>query len=77
MAECDRCGCKLTKENNKRGYSICDYCSEILHQEVRAEKAEEKLKKIERLVNSWDGSIVPCENDWKYISEIKEVLEQE
>lgn len=37
----------------------------------------EKLEKIEQIVNSWNGSIVLCENDWKYISEIKKVLEQE
>ena len=37
----------------------------------------EKLEKIEQIVNSWNGSIVLSENDWKYISEIKKVLEQE
>lgn len=36
-----------------------------------------KLEQIEQIVNSWDGSIVLSANDWKYISEIKKVLEQE
>lgn len=37
----------------------------------------DKLEKIEQIVNSWDGSIELCENDWKYISKIKKVLEKE
>lgn len=44
---------------------------------TRAIKQLEKLKKIEQIVNSWDGSIVLSANDWKYISEIKEILEDE
>ena len=42
-----------------------------------AKAIDKLLEKIEQIVNSWDGSIVLCENDWKYISEIKKVLEQE
>lgn len=34
---CDRCGCLLTKENNKRGYEICDKCDEILERQVKDE----------------------------------------
>lgn len=75
MAECDRCGCKLTKENNKRGYSICDYCSEILHQEVRAEKAEEKLEKIEQIIDSVDGFYLY--DNLPPIQKIREVLGKE
>jgi len=37
----------------------------------------QKLEQIKQIVNSWDGSIVLSANDWKYISEIKKVLEQE
>lgn len=37
----------------------------------------QKLEQIEQIINSWDGSIVLSANDWKYISEIKKVLEQE
>ena len=50
------------------GYSeLYKYCLESI----------DKLEKIEQIVNSWDGSIVLSANDWKYISEIKKVLEQE
>ena len=30
---CDRCGCFLTKENNKCGYELCDRCNELLEAE--------------------------------------------
>ena len=40
-------------------------------------KSMDKLDMIEQIVNSWDGSIELCENDWKYISKIKKVLEKE
>lgn len=37
----------------------------------------EKIEKIEQIINCWEGTNVLPENDWKYISEIKKVLEQE
>lgn len=30
---CDRCGVKLTEENNKQGFNICDKCNEELERE--------------------------------------------
>ena len=39
---CDRCGCLLTKENNKRGYEICDKCDEILERQVKDGKQKSK-----------------------------------
>ena len=27
---CDRCGVKLSKENNKQGFNLCDKCNEEL-----------------------------------------------
>ena len=30
---CDRCGCLLTKENNKCGYELCDRCNDLLEAE--------------------------------------------
>ena len=30
---CDRCGVKLTEENNKQGFDICDKCNEELEKE--------------------------------------------
>jgi len=30
---CDRCGVKLTEENNKQGFNICDKCNEELEKE--------------------------------------------
>ena len=29
---CDRCGVLLTKDNNKRGFEICDKCNEYLEE---------------------------------------------
>ena len=36
---CDRCGCVLTKENNKCGYEICDKCNDYLEMFVEKQKA--------------------------------------
>lgn len=35
---CDRCGVRLTKDNNKCGYEICDKCNEYLERECGKEK---------------------------------------
>lgn len=35
---CDRCGVKLTPENNKNGFELCDRCDKQLHEELKAEK---------------------------------------
>ena len=39
---CDRCGVKLTKDNNKCRYEICDNCNEYLERECRKEKEWQK-----------------------------------
>ena len=35
---CDRCGVKLTPDNNKNGYELCDRCDKQLHDELKAER---------------------------------------
>ena len=37
---CDRCGCLLTKENNKCGFDICDKCNDRLEQFVQRKMKE-------------------------------------
>lgn len=44
MAECDRCGCKLTSKN--RVNNLCQTCNEWLTATV-------KLEKIEDIYNQW------------------------
>jgi len=36
---CDRCGKRLTKENNKCHYEICDMCNKWLETYVKEQKA--------------------------------------
>lgn len=43
---CDRCGVKLTPENNKNGYELCDRCDKQLHEELKADR--EKREKESR-----------------------------
>lgn len=38
MNYCDRCGVLLHKDNNKKGFAICDTCDDILVKEVQARK---------------------------------------
>ena len=38
---CDRCGCLLTKENNKCGYELCDRCNDLLEEECDKENTDE------------------------------------
>ena len=33
---CDRCGVILTRDNNKKGYEICDKCNEWLEEWERS-----------------------------------------
>jgi len=43
---CDRCGVKLTPENNKKGFELCDRCDKQLHEEIKAQiKAEKEAGK--------------------------------
>lgn len=35
MYYCDRCGVLLHKDNNKKGFAICDTCNDILVKEVQ------------------------------------------
>ena len=44
---CDRCGVKLTPENNKNGFELCDRCDKQLHEELKAdrEKREKERRK--------------------------------
>lgn len=39
---CDRCGVKLTPENNKNGYELCDRCDKQLHEELKADREKRK-----------------------------------
>ena len=42
---CDRCGVKLTPENNKNGYELCDRCDKQLHEELKADREKRKESK--------------------------------
>lgn len=39
---CDRCGIRLTKDNNKCGYEICDKCNEWLEWYVKDKEKNRK-----------------------------------
>lgn len=43
--EHDRCGVKLTPENNKNGFELCDRCDKQLHDEIKADKAKREGKR--------------------------------
>ena len=70
MAECDRCGCKLTKKNNKKGFTICDTCSVILDFEVRAETAEKELQKFKWVMIKDE---LPEDGTWNLFTDGKQI----
>ena len=45
---CDRCGVKLTEENNTCGYDICDKCNEELEKECANNDKARILEKAKR-----------------------------
>ena len=38
-------GVKLTPENNKNGFELCDKCDKELHDEIKADKAKREGKR--------------------------------
>jgi len=43
---CDRCGVKLTPENNKNGYELCDRCDKQLHEELKADREKREKERM-------------------------------
>lgn len=44
---CDRCGVKLTPDNNKNGYELCDRCDKQLHEELKADREKKEKERRE------------------------------
>lgn len=44
---CDRCGVKLTPENNKNGFELCDRCDKQLHEELKADREKREKERRE------------------------------
>lgn len=39
---CDWCGVRLTRENNKCGYELCDDCNDALELEVKEDQEQQE-----------------------------------
>lgn len=43
---CDRCGVKLTPDNNKNGFELCDRCDKQLHEELKADREKREKERM-------------------------------